>query len=68
MGSMPMIMASAVIKTGRMRPTPASNAAETGSSPRCKFSRANVTTSTEFAVATPMLMMAPIKAGTLKVV
>jgi len=32
------------------------------------FSRAKVTTSTELAVATPRLMIAPIKAGTLSVV
>ena len=30
--------------------------------------RANVTTSTELAVATPRLMIAPIRAGTLAVV
>ncbi len=43
-------------------------AACSGSSPRCKLFRAKVTTSTELAVATPMLMIAPINAGTLKVV
>ena len=68
MGNMPMTIASAVIKTGRMRPTPASSAAAIGSRPRCKFSRAKVTTRTELAVATPRLMIAPIRAGTLKVV
>ena len=36
--------------------------------PRRRLSRAKLTTSTELAVATPRLMIAPISAGTLKVV
>src|SRR6185437_827888 len=67
-GNMPINMAAAVISTGRMRLAPASSAAATGSIPRRRLSRAKLTTSTEFAVATPRLMIAPIKAGTLKVV
>ena len=65
---MPMIIASAVMITGRSRPAPACQAAARGSRPLRKLFRANVTTSTEFDVATPRLMMAPISAGTLSVV
>ena len=69
MGNMPMTMAIAVIKTG----TDAADAGFEGGGDRvhvrdASFRARKVTTSTEFAVATPMLMMAPIKAGTLKVV
>ena len=63
-----MIIAAAVISTGRKRLTPASQAAVSGSRPCCRSLRAKVTTSTELAVATPRLMIAPISAGTLTVV
>ena len=59
---------SAVMSTGRNRPTPASQAEVNGSCPCRRLFRAKVTTSTEFAVATPRLMIAPINAGTLNVV
>ncbi len=68
MGIMPMIMASAVINTGRKRTNPASNAAATGSPRASNRSRANVMISTLLAVATPMHMMAPVSAGTDNVV
>ncbi len=67
-GIIPMIIASAVINTGRMRVAPASSAALTGPSPSPMRCRANETTRMLFAVATPMVMMAPVIAGTLKVV
>ena len=63
-----MIIASAVIRTGRNRVLPASHAARTESMPSARRCRAKVTTSTELAVATPIHMIAPINAGTLKVV
>ena len=66
MGAMPMIMASAVISTGRKRVTPASIAALTASPVASSRSRAKLTTRIELAVATPMHMMAPVSAGTLK--
>ncbi len=59
-----MIMASAVISTGRKREKPASSAATTAS-PECSSrSRAKLTTRIELAVATPMHMIAPVRAGT----
>src|SRR5579859_769042 len=64
MGSMPMIIASAVISTGRNRVLPASSAAVTSSAPAARRSRAKLITSTLFSVATPMHMMAPVRAGT----
>ena len=68
MGIMPMTMANAVINTGLMRVLPASKAARTGSSPSSRRCRANATIKMLLAVATPMVMMAPVRAGTLKVV
>src|ERR1700722_5893402 len=68
MGIMPMIMASAVINTGLMRVAPASRAALTGSKPSFMRWRAKDTIKMLLAVATPMVMMAPVNAGTLKVV
>ena len=65
---MPMIMASAVISTGRKRTKPASIAACTGSPSSARRSRAKLMTSTLFAVATPMHMIAPVSAGTDSVV
>ncbi len=63
-----MIMASAVISTGRKRVAPASIAASIGDSPSASFSRQKETTRIEFAVATPMHMIAPVRAGTDRVV
>jgi hypothetical protein len=54
--------------TGRRRPAPASQAAFSGVIPASRLLRAKVTMSTELAVATPRHMIAPIMAGTLKVV
>ena len=65
---MPMIIASAVISTGRNRVKPASSAARAASPCSASRSRANDTRRMLFAVATPMHMMAPISAGTLSVV
>ena len=67
-GNMPMIMASAVISTGRKRVIPASSAALTGSPCSASRSRAKLTTRIELAVATPMHMIAPVSAGTESVV
>ena len=60
-----MIMARAVIITGRRRVAPASSAALKESLFSAKCSLANVITSTLLEVATPMLMIVPIRAGTL---
>ena len=65
---MPMIMASAVISTGRKRTKPASSAAAIGSPSCSSRSRAKLMTSTLLAVATPMHMIAPVSAGTDSVV
>ena len=65
---MPMIMARAVISTGRKRVKPASSAAEIAFFPWAICSVAKLTTRMLFAVATPMHMMVPINAGTLNVV
>ncbi len=65
---MPMIIASAVINTGRKRTKPASSAACAASPSSSSFSRAKLITSTLFAVATPMHMIAPVRAGTDSVV
>jgi len=62
------IMASAVISTGRIRVAPASSAADSAGSPSRIRCRANETTRMLLAVATPMVMMAPVSAGTLSVV
>ena len=67
-GAMPMIMASAVISTGRNRVAPASSAAATASLPSASCSRAKLTTRMLLAVATPMHMIAPVSAGTDRVV
>ena len=68
MGNMPIIIASAVITTARRRVAPEWSAASAAVMPSCKCVRAKLTTSTEFAVATPRLMIAPMSAGTLSVV
>ncbi len=67
-GNMPTIIARAVIKTGLSRVDPAARAAARASSPSRRCSLAKVTTRMLFAVATPMHMIAPIRAGTLSVV
>ena len=67
-GAMPMIMASAVMSTGRKRVNPASIAAVAASAPSASRSRAKLTTRMLLAVATPMHMIAPVNAGTDKVV
>ena len=67
-GTIPMIMASAVMITGRNLVEPASRAARRASLVSTKRSLAKLMTRTLFAVATPMLMMLPISAGTLSVV
>ena len=67
-GIMPMIMASAVISTGLMRVAPASSAALMGASPSPMRCRANDTIRMLLAVATPMVMIAPVSAGTDSVV
>ena len=63
-----MIMASAVIKTGRNLTNPASRAACVASPRSARRSRAKLMISTLLAVATPMHMIAPVKAGTDNVV
>ena len=67
-GNMPMIIANAVIKTGRKRIKPASSAAEIESLPCSICSVAKLTTRMLFAVATPIHMIVPISAGTLNLV
>src|SRR5947208_5771756 len=69
-GSMPMIIASAVMTTGRNRVKPAESAASCeffGLSPQ-RSSLAKLTTKILFAVATPMAIIAPMSDGTLRVV
>ena len=68
MGTIPIIMASAVISTGRNRAKPACTAASTAPRPAASSSFAKLTTRMLFAVATPTHMMAPVRAGTLSVV
>ena len=63
-----MIIASAVIVTGRIRVNPAASADSIAFFPVARSSLANVTSRMLFAVATPMPMIAPISAGTLRVV
>ena len=63
-----MIMASAVIVTGRIRVKPADRAASMAFFPSTRSSLAKVTSRMLFAVATPMHISAPISAGTLNVV
>src|SRR5581483_6090277 len=67
-GIMPMIIAAAVISTGRMRVAPAFSAAASGSTPRSRCWRANAITKMLLAVATPIVMIAPVNAGTESVV
>jgi hypothetical protein len=68
MGTMPMIMARAVMMTGRKRVVPASSTAWRAFLSSAILSLAKEMTRMLLAVATPMHMMAPIKAGTLSVV
>src|SRR5258707_4564841 len=67
-GSIPMTMASAVIRTGRKREAPASNAADVALAPAAIRSRAKLITKMLLAVATPIHMIAPVSAGTESVV
>jgi hypothetical protein len=69
-GNIPMIIAIAVIITGRKRVKPAASAASNAFLFSCaqRSSFAKVTTKMLFAVATPMAMIAPISEGTLIVV
>lgn len=67
-GTMPNSMASAVMTTGRNRPTPAANAASSGGFPSASTSRARLTTRMLLVVAMQTHMMAPVSAGTLMVV
>jgi len=67
-GQHPRIMAVAVMITGRNRVRPASRAALAESTPSRRRSIAKVTTRMLLAVATPMLISVPIRAGTLSVV
>ena len=67
-GTMPTIIAAAVISTGRSRVVPADSAASTADIPVSRCSRAKVTSRIEFADATPTAMIAPISDGTLNVV
>jgi len=67
-GTIPMIIASAVISTGRTRVYPAETAACSAGIPSSICSRAKLTIKIELAVATPMHMMAPVSAGTERVV
>ncbi len=67
-GTIPMIMASAVMVTGRMRVKPADSAASIAFFPSTRSSLAKVTSKMLFAVATPMHISAPIRLGTLSVV
>ena len=67
-GSMPSIMADAVIRTGRIRAYPADSIASRASGTAVRSSFANVTSRMLFAVATPIDMMEPISDGTLNVV
>src|SRR5215475_7207944 len=59
MGTMPIIMARAVIRTGRIRTKPACTAASRAFLPSCICSRAKETIKMLFAVATPMHMIEP---------
>ena len=63
-----MIIASAVMITGRRRVMPAASAAPRASRPTLRCSFANDTTRMLFAVATPTHMIEPISAGTDSVV
>src|SRR5580692_13532 len=67
-GSMPIIMASAVMMTGLNRVVPASRAAFTASPWTSSLSLAKETTRMLLAVATPTHISAPMSAGTLSVV
>ena len=68
MGTIPRIIAVAVISTGRTRAWPAASIASCAESSVSRSSLANVTIRMLLAVATPMHMMEPIKEGTLSVV
>ena len=65
-GTMPMIMARAVISTGRKRVIPPAKRRSGGPYLSAICSVAKLTTRMLLAVATPMHMIAPISAGTLR--
>ena len=67
-GAIPIIIARAVIRTGLNLVKPASKEALTEFLEYKIRSRAKLTTKILFAVATPMHMMAPVRAGTDQVV
>ena len=67
-GSMPRIIASAVMTTGRKRTLPAVSTAPMESLPASICWLAKVTMRIEFAVATPTAIIDPIRLGTLSVV
>ena len=62
---MPRIIAAAVMSTGRSRVNPAATAASAAEYPLAILSSAKVTTRMLFAVARPMHISPPIRAGTL---
>src|SRR6202007_346540 len=68
MGTIPMIIAKAVMMTGRIRTKPASTAALWALLPSFICSRANDTIKILLAVATPIHIIAPVREGTLNVV
>ena len=67
-GTIPIIIASAVMITGLNLVEPASRAARKAFLVSLKRSFAKLMIRTLFAVATPMLIMVPMSAGTLSVV
>ena len=67
-GTMPIIIASAVMSTGRMRVYPAATAALNAGMPSSICSRAKLTIRILLAVATPMHITAPVSDGTFNVV
>ena len=67
-GSIPRIIASAVMMIGRKRTWPASIAASTGPIPSSRISLAKVMSRLPLATPTPTAMIAPISDSTLIVV
>ena len=67
-GTMPMIMAQAVIRMGRKRSRPPRTAASGTDSPRASPRAVNETSITELDTDTPMLMIAPMNDSMLSVV
>jgi hypothetical protein len=67
-GNMPTIIANAVINIGRKRTLAAIRAAARAPIPQRRLSEANIRRRIPLAVATPRLITAPMRAGTLSVV